>query len=77
MIAEPNLDQLRPKLQKAFDFAQEQVENLIETHPDYFPMYTQNGVWKHEGRSLDQLVRGLPRRDDVDSPSPHGRPRLA
>ncbi len=59
MIAEPNSDQLRPKLQKAFDFAQEQVENLIETHPDYFPMYTQNGVWKHEGEAWTNWCEGF------------------
>jgi unsaturated chondroitin disaccharide hydrolase len=59
MIAEPKLDQLRPKLQKAFDFAQEQVENLIETHPDYFPMYTQNGVWKHEGEAWTNWCEGF------------------
>ena len=59
MIAEPNLDQLRPKLQNAFDFAQEQVENLIETHPDYFPMYTQNGVWKHKGEAWTNWCEGF------------------
>jgi unsaturated chondroitin disaccharide hydrolase len=59
MIAEPKLDQLRPKLQKAFDFAQEQVENLIETHPDYFPMYTQNGVWKHKGEAWTNWCEGF------------------
>src|SRR5206468_5115011 len=30
-------------------FAQSQVRRLIETHPDFYPMYTSNGHWKHEG----------------------------
>ncbi|MBK5292723.1 MAG: glycoside hydrolase family 88 protein [Acidobacteriia bacterium] len=30
-------------------FAQKQVRGLIERHPDYYPMYTMNGKWMHEG----------------------------
>src|SRR5215831_10937409 len=33
----------------AFRFAQHQVRKVIETHPDFYPMYTNNGRWKHEG----------------------------
>ncbi len=33
----------------AFRFAQQQVRKLIEAHPDFYPMYTDNGRWKHEG----------------------------
>ena len=39
----------RPLLEDAMEFAQRQVKRLIEQHPGYYPMYTQNGVWKHEG----------------------------
>ena len=49
MIEEPKMVELRPKMEKAFEFAQIQVRNLIDKHPEYFPMYTQNGKWKHEG----------------------------
>lgn len=34
----------------ALKFAQQQVRKLIETHPEFYPMYTVNGRWKHEGR---------------------------
>lgn len=34
----------------ALRFAQHQVRKLIETHPDFYPMYTVNGRWKYEGR---------------------------
>lgn len=33
----------------AFAFAQAQVRALIERHPDFYPMYTQEGKWKHDG----------------------------
>jgi len=33
----------------AMSFARSQVKKLIESHPDFFPMYTRDGKWKHEG----------------------------
>ncbi len=33
----------------SFSFAQRQVRRLMEQHPQFYPIYTQNGVWKHEG----------------------------
>jgi len=59
MIPEPKLSQLRPKLEMAFDFAQTQVRNLIEAHPDYFPMYTQEGKWKHSGEAWTNWCEGF------------------
>jgi len=59
MIAEPKLSVLRPKLERAFAFAQVQVKVLIENHPDYFPMYTQNGKWKHSGESWTNWCEGF------------------
>jgi unsaturated chondroitin disaccharide hydrolase len=59
MIAEPKISELRPKLNKAFDFAQIQVKNLIKNHPDYFPMYTQNGRWKHSGDAWTNWCEGF------------------
>ena len=29
-------------------FAEKQVRRLIETHPDFYPMYTKDGLWKHD-----------------------------
>lgn len=34
---------------QAFQFAQKQVRKLVEKHPGLYPLYTQNGLWKHEG----------------------------
>lgn len=33
----------------AFGFAQKQVRRLIDKYPGFYPLYTQNGLWKHEG----------------------------
>jgi len=59
MIPEPKYSGLRPKLERAFDFAQIQVRNLIEQHPDYFPMYTQKGKWKHGGEAWTNWCEGF------------------
>ncbi len=50
---------LRPKLETAFDFAQDQIRKLIEAHPDYFPVYTVNGQWKHAGEAWTNWCEGF------------------
>ena len=44
-----DVSHLRPRLHKVMDFAASQVSELAANHPDYFPMYTENGRWKHSG----------------------------
>ncbi len=39
----------RDLLAGAFRFAQKQVRRIIERYPDFYPIYTINGRWKHEG----------------------------
>jgi unsaturated chondroitin disaccharide hydrolase len=34
--------------QEALEFAGRQVRRLIEQHPDFYPMYTREGRWKHD-----------------------------
>lgn len=51
--------ELRPYLQSAFDFAQEQVKNLVQTHTDYFPVYTEQGKWAHPGESWTNWCEGF------------------
>jgi len=43
----------------AFRFAQQQVRKLIESHPDFCPMYTSNGRWKHEGPAWTHWCDGF------------------
>jgi unsaturated chondroitin disaccharide hydrolase len=33
----------------ALEFAEQQVAAIIQRHPDYFPIYTRQGKWFHEG----------------------------
>jgi unsaturated chondroitin disaccharide hydrolase len=40
---------LRPRLHKVMDFAADQIGVLTTNHPDFFPIYTSGGKWKHEG----------------------------
>lgn len=47
------------KCRQAFDLAARQLQNLIETYPDEFPMYTMNGKWKHEGAAWTNWCEGF------------------
>jgi unsaturated chondroitin disaccharide hydrolase len=49
----------REMLEGAFRFAQKQVRRLIERHPDFYPMYTVNGRWKHEGAAWTHWCDGF------------------
>ncbi len=40
-------------------FAQKQVKALIEKHPDFYPMYTDGGRWKHEGAAWTHWCDGF------------------
>jgi len=40
----------RQLFEDAFQFAQQQVRKLIENYPGFYPMYTAEGRWKHEGQ---------------------------
>jgi unsaturated chondroitin disaccharide hydrolase len=35
-------------LRNALIFAQNQVRRLVETHPGFYPLYTDKGKWKHD-----------------------------
>ncbi|MCD6290851.1 MAG: glycoside hydrolase family 88 protein [Anaerolineae bacterium] len=47
------------RIEQAFDFAGRQLRHLIETYPDYFPMYTVQGKWKHEGEAWTNWCEGF------------------
>ena len=47
MIELISLDGSRGAYQRALDFAQQQVRATIERDPDYYPMYTEEGRWRH------------------------------
>lgn len=51
--------ELRPRLERAFDFAARQVRATVERTPDYFPMYTVDGKWKHGGELWTDWCAGF------------------
>ncbi|MFC1959263.1 glycoside hydrolase family 88 protein [Chloroflexota bacterium] len=52
-------DLLLAKCRETFSFAEQQLRNLITKHPDYFPLYTTNGQWKHSGESWTNWCEGF------------------
>jgi unsaturated chondroitin disaccharide hydrolase len=58
------LIQLEPENDKAlfedaFSFAAQQVRRLLEAHPDFYPIYTMGGRWKHEGPAWTHWCDGF------------------
>jgi unsaturated chondroitin disaccharide hydrolase len=54
-----DLERLKAKCATTMEFAGKQLRHLIETHPDYFPMYTVQGKWKHEGAAWTNWCEGF------------------
>src|ERR1700677_1185064 len=61
-VDEPNRidrEKLQGRLVRAFDFAATQVRATIERDPDFFPIYTTGGRWKHSGESWTEWCAGF------------------
>lgn len=54
-----DLARLKPALERAFDFAQQQVLGLTQRQPDEYPMYTVNGSWQHDGERWTNWCEGF------------------
>jgi unsaturated chondroitin disaccharide hydrolase len=52
-------ESLISKLQAALDFAGRQTWTTIERYPDFYPMYTRAGRWKHEGEAWTHWCDGF------------------
>lgn len=50
---------LEARAEQAMAFAQQQVEALITAHPDYFPLYTEEGKWQHGKQSWTNWCEGF------------------
>jgi unsaturated chondroitin disaccharide hydrolase len=44
---------------RALEFAEQQVARLTENHPDFFPIYTVDGRWRHEGELWTDWTGGF------------------
>ena len=53
------MEEIRPQLEKAFAFAQRQVRALVERDPDFYPMYTRQGRWRHSGEAWTHWCDGF------------------
>ncbi len=55
---EPSRD-LRGQAESALAFAQDQVRQLITAYPDYFPLYTVAGRWRHDQEAWTNWCEGF------------------
>lgn len=53
------MSSLTVKTDRVFEFAGRQLRHLVETYPDYFPMYTVDGKWKHGGEAWTNWCEGF------------------
>jgi unsaturated chondroitin disaccharide hydrolase len=49
----------RPLFEEAFRFSQEQVKTTIQRHPGFYPLYTKDGKWRHEGEAWTHWCDGF------------------
>jgi unsaturated chondroitin disaccharide hydrolase len=49
----------RSLFENAMTAVRRQVRALIEKHPDFYPMYTRDGQWKHEGEAWTHWCDGF------------------
>ncbi len=54
-----DVNALKRLFTEVFEFAQRQVRRLTANHPDYFPMYTAGGRWKHGGEAWTNWCEGF------------------
>src|ERR1700677_189405 len=53
------LDSDRALFEDAMRFAQQQVRKLVETHSGFYPVYTADGKWKHDGEASTNWSDGF------------------
>ena len=51
-------------------FAKQQVHGLIEREPDYYPIHTDDGKWRHDRPVWTHWCDGFLTRHHVDLPPP-------
>jgi unsaturated chondroitin disaccharide hydrolase len=50
---------LDARLERAVEFAAHQVAALVERDPDFFPIYTRHGRWRHDGEGWTDWCAGF------------------
>ncbi|MCW5982026.1 MAG: glycoside hydrolase family 88 protein [Bryobacteraceae bacterium] len=59
MIQFELVDTERAQFENALRFARKQVRTLLEIHPGYYPLYTDQGRWKHQGQAWTHWCDGF------------------
>jgi unsaturated chondroitin disaccharide hydrolase len=54
-----DIDRLTEKCHAGLQFAARQLRHLITAHADFFPLYTENGQWKHHGEAWTNWCEGF------------------
>lgn len=49
----------RGPAEAAFSFAQKQLRSLVERDPDFYPMYTDKGLWRHHKEAWTRWCDGF------------------
>ena len=52
-------DAFNQRAQTALEFSAKQLRQLITQHPDYFPLYTVKGKWKHKSEAWTNWCEGF------------------
>jgi unsaturated chondroitin disaccharide hydrolase len=52
-------DSILPRLERASEFAARQVRSTVNRDPGFFPIYTQNGHWRHDGEGWTDWCAGF------------------
>jgi unsaturated chondroitin disaccharide hydrolase len=52
-------ESLLPRLERAREFAALQVGSIIKRDPGFFPIYTRNGRWRHDGEGWTDWCAGF------------------
>ncbi|HEY0791836.1 MAG TPA: glycoside hydrolase family 88 protein [Chthoniobacterales bacterium] len=50
---------MQPRARAALEFSGRQLRRLVTAHPGYFPLYTQNGKWKHSAEAWTNWGEGF------------------
>jgi unsaturated chondroitin disaccharide hydrolase len=50
---------IQDRIRAALTFAEKQLRHLVTEHPDYFPLYTKRGKWKHESEAWTNWCEGF------------------
>jgi unsaturated chondroitin disaccharide hydrolase len=58
-MIEPGEKPSPASLNTAFDFAQDQVRRLVDDDPGFFPMFTENGKWRHQRAAWTNWCEGF------------------